>query len=117
MTLYPSAPLTGPDAWRGDDLAARPQICQERFTAEELAALDDAADRMIAQGWPRATGAVVEAPAVAALCAAFRHELLFGRGFLLLRGLPIDGDPVRVAARLWVLGRHVGEPVSQNARG
>jgi hypothetical protein len=115
--LYPSAPLTGPDAWRGDELAARPETWQQRFTADELAALDAAADRMIALGWPHATGAVVEAPAVAALCAAFRDELLFGRGFLLLRGLPIDGDPVRVAARLWALGRHIGEPVSQNARG
>jgi hypothetical protein len=117
MMLYPSAPLTGPDAWRGDALAARPETWQQRFTADELAALDDAADRMIAQGWPHATGAVVDAPAVAALCAGFRDELLFGRGFVLLRGLPVDGDPVRVAARLWVLGRHVGEPVSQNARG
>jgi len=115
--LYPSAPLTGPDAWRGDALAARPETWLQRFTADELGALDDAADRMIAQGWPHATGAVVDAPAVAALCAGFRDELLFGRGFLLLRGLPVDGDPVRVAARLWVLGRHVGEPVSQNARG
>src|SRR5262245_23634352 len=117
MMLYPSAPLTGPDAWRGDALAARPESWQQRFTPDELAALDDAADRMIAQGWPHATGAEASAPAVAALCAAFRDELLFGRGFLLLRGLPVEGDPVRVAARLWVLGRHIGAPVTQNARG
>jgi alpha-ketoglutarate-dependent taurine dioxygenase len=31
--------------------------------------------------------------------------------------LPVDDAPARVAARLWVLGQHLGAPVSQNARG
>ncbi|HEY0993376.1 MAG TPA: TauD/TfdA family dioxygenase [Kofleriaceae bacterium] len=118
MTSHrPLAPLTGPDAWRGADLAATPEIWLRRFTAEEIAALDDAAARLIAAGWPHAPFAHAAAPAVAALCEAIRDELLFGRGFVVLRGLPVDGELARAAARLWVLGRHLGAPVPQNARG
>lgn len=114
----PTAPLSGPDAWRGATLAASPEVWLRRFTDDELAALDDAAARLVATGWPDAPGAsAAGATPVAALCNGLRDELLFGRGFVLLRGLSVDGDPARVAARLWVLGRHIGEPVSQNARG
>jgi alpha-ketoglutarate-dependent taurine dioxygenase len=125
----PTAPLTGPDVWRGAELAAAPERWLRRLTADQLGALDDAAARLVAEGWPpppgadpdagdhAAPGRHVEAPAIAALIAALTAELLFGRGFVVLRGLPVDGDPARVAARLWVLGRHLGRPVPQNARG
>lgn len=123
----PTAPLTGPDVWRGAELAAAPERWRQRLTADLLGALDDAAARLIAGGWPPPPGADpdasaalrahVEAPAVAALVAELTGELLFGRGFVVLRGLPVDDDPARVAARLWVLGRHLGRPVTQNARG
>jgi len=117
--MPPTAPLTGPDAWRGSLLAASPGTWSRRLTADELAALDDAARRLVATGWPAATDAAEIAPTapIAALIAGLRDELLFGRGFVLLRGLPVDDDPARVAARLWMLGRQLGAPVSQNARG
>ncbi len=126
MLDRPTAPLTGPDVWRGAELVAAPERWLRRLTADQLGALDDAAARLVAGGWPPPgaapdAGAVlahhVEAPAVAALIAELTGELLFGRGFVVLRGLPVDDDPVRVAARLWVLGRHLGRPVTQNARG
>jgi hypothetical protein len=117
MLLRPTAPLTGPDAWSAVELAASPERWQRRLADDELAALDDAAARLVAAGWPDATDAQVSAPGVAALCDRVRDELLDGRGFVVLRGLPVDGDLARVAARLWVLGSHLGAPVPQNARG
>jgi hypothetical protein len=125
---HPTAPLTGPDVWRGSVLAASPEAWQRRLTAGELAALDTAATRLLATGWPHAASGTSApsvagldadpgSPIVADLVTAIRGELLFGRGFTLLRGLPVDDDRARVAARLWVLGRHLGEPVPQNARG
>lgn len=118
MPPHPTAPLTGPDVWRGAELAATPAVWLVRFTGDELAALDDAAARLVAGGWPgTATSPVATASPIAALIASVRDELLFGRGFVVLRGLAVGGDPARVAARLWVLGRHLGEPVPQNARG
>jgi hypothetical protein len=118
----PSVPLTGPDVWRGADLAATPQAWLRRLTGDELAALDDAMARLLTTGWPNASPSTsvdvpIASPVVTALVEGVRDELLFGRGFLVLRGLPVDDDPARVAGRLWVLGRHLGAPVSQNARG
>jgi len=114
----PTRPLIGADVWRGADLAADPARWLRPLTGDELAALDDAAARLLADDWPRAAMLQPFAePALAALAAAIRDDLLFGRGFVVLRGLPIEGDVARVAARLWVLGRHLGAPVIQNARG
>ena len=114
----PTALLTGPDVWRGPVLAASPQTWLRWFTGNELAALDDAAARLLATGWPKASlRSTVTSPVVAALVGGVRDELLFGRGFTVLRGLPVDDAPARIAARLWVLGLHLGKPVSQNARG
>lgn len=114
----PTAPLTGPDVWRGTELAASPQTWLRWFTGNELGALDDAAARLLATGWPNTSvDSSIASPAVTALIGGIRNELLFGRGFTVLRGLPVDDAPARVAARLWVLGRHLGKPVSQNARG
>jgi len=114
----PTAPLTGPDVWRGAELAASPAAWLHRLTGDELAALDDAAARLVAAGWPAAAlDQAVTAPPIARLVAGVRDPLLFGRGFVVLRGLPVADDPARIAARLWVLGRHLGDPVSQNARG
>ena len=116
----PTAPLTGPDVWRGSALAASPETWQRRLTRGELAAVDAAASHLLAAGWPGTpvpAAAIPSSPAVAELVAGLRDPLLFGRGFMLLRGLPVDDDRARVAARLWVLGRQLGEPVPQNARG
>jgi hypothetical protein len=121
MLPRPTTPLTGPDAWRGAALAAVPNTWRRPLAVRELAALDDAADRLLAAGWPYAAsaaqGAAPTAPALISLLGGLRDELLFGRGFAVLRGLPVDDEPIRVAARLWVLGCHLGAPVPQNARG
>jgi hypothetical protein len=49
---------------------------------------------------------------------ALRHELLHGRGFVLLRGLPMERyAPEDAAAIYWGLGTWFGRARSQNARG
>lgn len=125
----PTAPLTGPDVWHGAELAASPGAWLRRLTGDELAAIDAMAARLLATGWPAGAMAPIDAapeapgtasgaaPVVAALVGGLRDELLFGRGFAVLRGLPVDDAPARVAARLWVLGQQLGAPVPQNARG
>jgi hypothetical protein len=117
MSLRPTAPLTGPDAWSATALAASTDAWRRPLTDDQTAALDDAAARLLAAGWPHALDAQAASPEIAALCDGLRDELLDGRGFVVLRGLVTDGDLARVAARLWALGRHLGAPVSQNARG
>ena len=50
--------------------------------------------------------------------AAWARELLHGRGFLLVRGLPVArwGEE-RAALVYWGLGQHLGEPGAQNPQG
>jgi len=118
---HPTAPLTGPDVWSGRRLAASPELWLVPLTGDHLAALDEAAGRLLDTGWPQVSLRTPDAPpprtALSALLDGLRDDLLFGRGFTVLRGLPVDDAPARIAARLWVLGRHLGHPVSQNARG
>jgi alpha-ketoglutarate-dependent taurine dioxygenase len=124
LPIAPLTPLTGPDVWHGAALTAMPGVWLRRLAPDELAALDAAATELLATGWPRTAldapaplSAIGAVGAVAAIIAGVRDELLFGRGFTVLRGMPVGGDLARVAARLWVLGRHLGAPVPQNARG
>lgn len=127
MLPSPSALLTGPDVWRGEALAD-PAHWRRTLTRDELAALDRAADALLARGWPariapsehRGAQLAIDADLAATVTARLPgalDELLHGRGFLVLRGLPVDDDPARVAARFWLLGTALGAPVSQNARG
>ena len=49
---------------------------------------------------------------------ALRREALEGRGFFLLRGLPVaDYSPWESAAAFWGMGLYLGEAVSQNGKG
>jgi len=45
-------------------------------------------------------------------------ELMQGRGFAMIRGLPLDGlGRAEIAAAFWGIGRHIGRPISQNGQG
>ncbi len=57
-------------------------------------------------------------PSLAPALADIKAELRDGRGFALIRGLPVDGLPLRqVAIAFWGLGLHMGQAISQNGRG
>ena len=57
-------------------------------------------------------------PALSAKLHALRGEALQGRGFALLRGLPVEHMSLRSAAlAYWGLGLYLGEAVSQNGKG
>ncbi len=60
-----------------------------------------------------------ELPTLGPRLAELRHELLYGRGFALLRGMNPDPDRKwRTAMAFWGLGMHLGDSVaSQNAKG
>ena len=50
--------------------------------------------------------------------AGLRRDVLHGRGFMLLRGVPVERYTMRQSAiAYWGLGRHLGDPVSQNGKG
>jgi len=114
-----TAPIDDPAAWRGSDVAARADWVRH-FTATEIAELDDAVAAVRARGIELASIGREDfpLPTLAPQIARWAAELGRGRGFLLLRGLPVTrwGDETSAIA-YWGLGQHLGEPGAQNPAG
>ena len=109
----------GPAAWSGPDVAARNDWI-EVLSAGDLAEIEAAAapwaedQADIAALTPQA----FPLPTLAPRLARIRDEVQEGRGFALLRGLPVARWPLRLAATAYFgIGTHLGTPLSQNAQG
>ena len=114
---------TGPAVWTGPQMAARDDWI-ETLSAAEVEELEAAAAPWVASfGASDAdVAALREAdfplPTLAPRLARIRAEVLRGRGFALLRGLPVARWPLaQSAAAFYGLGLHLGRAVSQNAAG
>lgn len=118
MTL-PTEPVLSPAAWYGSDLASRDEWIRE-FTGEEIAELEAAAQAALETGKPRAalTRDDFPLPRLSIEAHHWLRELADGRGFMLLRGLPVErwGEEISTLAYLG-LGLHMGTLASQNAAG
>jgi len=115
----PMGAVAGPQAWYGRDLA-NDHSWLETLTPAEIAEIDDALATVEASGIAMLdmTAADFPLPTLSARMQALAQELDRGRGFWVLRGLPLDRLSEREAAfAYWGLGLHMGLPVSQNARG
>ena len=111
--------ITGPEAWRGDDLARSADWIRP-VTPAEADELDGALRAVQRRGldWPKMTRDDFAIPRLAASLAAVSHELEHGRGLVLLRGIPVERyteDELRIV--YWGLGLHLGTPRFQNAQG
>src|SRR2546427_10037442 len=87
----PSGPLSGASVWYGRDLQRRDDWIR-RFSAAELAELDAAVRAFKTSAVPLAgiSPATFRLPALAMTLAAILGELLEGRGFVILRGFPVE---------------------------
>ena len=106
--------LTGPWAWRGDDLDS---TWVHPLSALELAELDGAlaglGDRDGAPG--PVDKRDFPLPTLGKRLAAIGRELEDGCGIAKLTGLPVDAYDHRALQRLWFgIGSHLGTPVYQN---
>jgi alpha-ketoglutarate-dependent taurine dioxygenase len=116
----PQAPLTqGPGLWHGADLEK--QGGWSRSFPPELLEEIDAALRGIERDRlaPPAFGKErFPLPSGAEFLHGVLEELEEGRGFLLLRGFPIERyTETQAEIIFWGLGQHLGIPLSQNADG
>jgi hypothetical protein len=110
---------TGPAGWYGPDMARRDDWIVALGDAE-VAEIDAAVDTFEAHGADIAAmrAADFPLPGLAPRLARIRDELLRGRGFVLLRGLPVDRYTMRQAATAFFgIGTHLGNARSQNAKG
>ena len=111
--------ITGPAAWRGRDLAGDSSWIH-RLSERSIASIDASLARVKARGlrFPAFTREDFPIDAVREELAGLPDELENGRGFLLLRGLPVErysDDDIDIVC--YGLGLHLGEPVRQNPRG
>jgi hypothetical protein len=112
-------PVRDASAWYGPALMAEggwlePLAAAEvaEIEAASLALLDSGADlsRLRAEDFPL--------PALAPRLSGLLRELLQGRGFVLLRGLPVQRWPRALSAAAFLgLGSHLGRMRPQNAAG
>ena len=113
------SPIVHPSAWTGAELARRDDWIHRLSEAEIDAAREVAAAlRRVDEPLEGLTAADVDLGALAPAVAAWRKTLHRGRGFTLVRGLPVDTmRPEDAAAVYWVIGLHLGTPVPQNFLG
>jgi hypothetical protein len=109
--------IDGPQAWYGPAQAALSDWTYI-FTADDVVEIQSALARVAQTDILDIDAEAFPLPTLAPRLAAIKHEILHGRGFFLLRGLPIERYDIADAARIfWGLGAHWGEAVSQNGKG
>lgn len=116
----PSGPLMGPAAWTGERQARRDDWV-ELLSSADAADLEAALAAARALGRPLAEIGAAEfplPPRMRSRIESWTEDLENGRGFVLVRGVPVEGK-TRADCELmyWGIGAHLGRAVSQNAAG
>lgn len=115
----PDAPVDSPAAWRGEDMRQRTDWIVQ-LSPDEIAELHQAQQFAAAGGRDMAamTAADFPLPTLGARIAQWRDDIRHGRGFVLIRGVPVAEWTERQAETFfWCLGHHFGMPGAQNPEG
>lgn len=116
----PRAAIDSPAAWLGRDIRELESTWKVRLRASELAEFDKGLDRLERDGIAieEVDRGGLPLPLLAPKIAEWRHELMQGRGFVIVTGLPVDRwGEARSALAFWALGHHLGVPGAQNPDG
>jgi hypothetical protein len=118
-THAPSYPLVeGPSAWIGAELARHPERWIHTLSPAEIDEVETAVATVRGRDLAGLTRADFSCPKLGPTLDKFRDEVLNGRGFVLIRGLPVEGRPIAdSAAAYWGIGTYFGNARSQNAMG
>jgi Taurine catabolism dioxygenase TauD, TfdA family len=118
MTELPP-PIHDTSAWFGPDLAKSADWI-ENLSVAELAEIEAASGRLAEADidWTRFEADDFPLPTLQPRLERIRHEILEGRGFALLRTLPVEHWGRRLSAIAFLgIGRHLGAFRSQNRDG
>jgi hypothetical protein len=116
----PLRPIEGPSVWFAADMRARESEWSYRLSPSEVAEIEAALKSVEARGLDIADIRREDfpLPTLGPVLDRLRAEVLEGRGFVLLRGVPVEGRPIaESAAAYWGIGTYFGSARSQNARG
>ena len=119
MASILTQPITGPSAWTAADFRSNDNwVCH--LLEGEIKDIDAALANMRARGrsFPDFTQADFPLPVLGPKLAQLSDELEDGRGFVLLRGLPIERySEDDINAIYYGIGLNLGQPVAQNPKG
>ena len=113
-------PIEGPTAWTGAEMRGREAEWSYRLSPSEVAELEAALQSVQALGLDIADirREHFPLPTLGPALERLRAEVLNGRGFVLLRGVPVEDRPIAESATIyWGIGSHFGSARSQNAKG
>jgi hypothetical protein len=117
----PPRPLVdGPSAWIGSALRAHPETWTYTLSPDEIAEIEAAIAAVLTEGLDVAdiTRGNFPLPSFGRTLDALCREILEGRGFVLIRGLPVAGRPILESAIAYCgIGSYFGAMCSQNAKG
>ena len=119
---YPAVlgqPIDDPCAWTREDLTkskAYLYCLSDAEVADILATVDRVEG--LGKDIKDITQQDFELPVLGPVLEDLRQEVIHGRGFVFLRGLPVAGRSIyQHAAAFWGIGCHMGRAVSQTVRG
>ncbi len=119
MTEILRQPITDRSAWRGEQLRGDTSWYWD-LPAKAIDDIDAALENLARRDVPlmAMTRADMPLPSIEGELAAMAREFENGRGFIVIRGLPLERYTDDQIARIfWGLGRYIGDPISQNAQG
>lgn len=116
MTTRDIRPTAGPANWRGGEITDD-RWCIE-LDAQQVAELRAAVAAVAPLELSAITAADVHLPTLGPVLDGVLDDIVDGRGFVLLRGLPVDAMTEPELERLfWCIGIRLGIPISQNDAG
>ena len=106
-------------SWHGPDMARRKGEWLYCLTAQDVQELEDAAQpwALLPDGLTKINPDTFKLPTLGPKLLALRHELIKGRGFGVLRGLPVEGYTEAQSQAIFCgVGSYLGMARSQNAQ-
>ena len=116
-TGRPDAPIESPAAWLGSEMRPIESDWLVQLEKEDLDELDRALSRVGQDRIPLESINRVNLPlpSLTEKIRSWQRELMHGRGFVVVSGLPVDEwGEARSAMAFWGLGHHLGLPGAQN---
>ena len=112
--------VEGPSGWTGPDMRLREAEWTHHLSPSGIAEIDAAVREVRARGIDLAAVRREDfplptlGPILDRICAGVLH----GRGFAMLRGLPVENRPIaETATAYWGIGTYFGSARSQNVKG